>query len=166
MISIELQNDQSRGLVPYVGALAQTCIRRFRDSALLVGANLEQWPAIKESFSRRIDLTRLAPFWSHVCLRYNRDVYDPQQAISFVTEDDPIKFARESMREDMIFSRFIYWRLWPIIASENECVRNILRSVDFLPSQDPRRAVEALTFYIDEMAFSADIYRPDPGYFE
>lgn len=165
MISLDLNAHQTASMVAYVGALAKTCVVRFRDSALLVGADLNQWPPINEFFTRRINLGRLVPFWTQVCFRYNRDVYDPQLAISFAA-NDIMNDGSEGIREDVIFTRFIYWRLWPIIASENECVRNVLRSVDFLPSQNPQRAVEALVLYIDEMAFSADIYRPDPGYFE
>lgn len=165
MIPLDLNTHQTASMVAYVGALAKTCVVRFRDSALLVGADLNQWPPIKEFFTRRIDLWRLVPFWTQVCFRYNRDVYDPQAAVSFAAND--IKnVGREVTREDEAFSRFIHWQLWPIIASENECVRNVLRSVDFLPSKNPQRAVEALVLYIDEMAFSAEIYRPDPGYFE
>ncbi len=64
------------------------------------------------------------------------------------------------------FNRFIYWRLWPIIASEKECVRNILRAIDFLPNSNQQRAADALVLYVEEMKFNIDMYNPSPGYFD
>ena len=165
MTSDAFRVHQRTGLVSYVGALAQTCIRRFRDSALLVGADLEQWPMMKNAYSERIDLVRLAPFWTKVCDRYNREIYEPQLSLSLPSKE-LLRLKEEKVREEDVFSRFIHWRLWPIIASENECVRNVLRAVGFLPSQSPLCAADALAYFVEEMSFHASMYRPDPGYFE
>ena len=49
---------------------------------------------------------------------------------------------------------------------EKECVRNILRAIDFLPNSNQQRAVDALVLYVEEMKFNIDMYNPSLGYFE
>jgi len=74
MITLELDDHQTASMATYVGSLSETCVHRFRESALLVGTDLNQWSAIKNFFMERIYPKRLTPFWRQVCLRYNREI--------------------------------------------------------------------------------------------
>ena len=154
MIPETLEVHQRTSLVAYVGSLYNTCVRRFRTAALLVGADLRQWPAIDRYMSTTVSLAPFSPFWGRVCERYNREIFDPQWDLW------PPATIEEA------FSQFVYWRLWPLIASENECVRNVLRVAESLPSKSKTQAAHALVVYIDDLTLDVDIEPRDPGYFE
>jgi hypothetical protein len=165
MIPERLIQHQHFSFESYVGSLARTCIRRFRDAARLVEANLDHWPKLEKANSGRIYVYNLITFWERVCERYNRDVYDPQLILSLPGRE-LYHMAIEHVTEEAIFSQFVHWRLWPIIASENNCCRDVLRAIEALPTKDMKRTVSHLTDYVEDMEFSADICRPEPGYFE
>jgi hypothetical protein len=154
MIPEALEVHQRTSLVAYVGSLYETCVRRFRTAALLVGADLRQWPAIDRHMSTTVNLAPFTFFWGRVCERYNREIFDPQCDLW------PPASTEEA------FSQFVYWRLWPLMASENECVRNVLRVAGSLPSRSTSQAAQALSVYIDELTFHVDMQPRDPGYFE
>ena len=108
MITLEPDDHQTASMATYVGSLSETCVRRFRESALLVGADLNQWSAIKNFFMERIYPKRLTPFWRQVCLRYNREIYNPQLALSLGRKD----FMRDGNKDDCEitnFNRFVYF---------------------------------------------------------
>ena len=155
MIPEALEAHQATAMVAYVGALFQTCLRRFRDAALLVGADLRQWPAIERFMSTEVDLAPFSPLWERVCNRYNLDIYDPQ--CDLLLRSAPVEES---------FSRFIHWRLWPMVASENECVRNVLRAAGALPCKRDFDAVRALIVHIEGLTFKVEMKPLDPGYFE
>jgi hypothetical protein len=144
---------QATSMVAYVGSLYRTCLHRFRDAALLVGADLRQWPAIDAFMSTEVDLAPFSPFWGRVCDRYNCDICDPQRDL-----------LRRSAPVEESFSQFIHWRLWRMLASENECVRNVLRGAGVLPCNHEFDAVRALIVYIDGLTFTVDMRPLDPGY--
>lgn len=130
------------------------CLRRFTDAARLVGADLAQWPSLPSPWSDvRIDLAPLLPFWRSVCERYNRDIHDGQ-----------LDLLRDSNAPDVIFSEFIHWRLWPVVVSEHECVRNVLRAVGSLPSRDRLAASNALVAFIADLEFHAAMRPSEPSY--
>jgi len=155
MIPEGLEAHQATSMVAYVWALHQTCMRRFRGAAILVGADLRQWPAIENFMSTEVDLAPFSLFWGRVCEKYNHDVYDRQ-----------CDLLRRTAPAEESFSRFIHWRLWPMLASENECVRNMLRAAKALPCGREFDAVRALIVFIDGLTFEVDMKPPDPGYFE
>lgn len=165
MIPERLVHHQQHSFESYMAALVRTCIRRFRDAAYLVEANLDQWPKLEAANSGGIYVYYLIPFWERVCERYNRDVYDPQLKLSLPGREI-YHFAVEHVTEEAIFSQFVHWRLWPIIASENSLCRDVLRAVEALPTKNIQRAVSHLTDYVDDMAFTSEIYRPEQGYVE
>jgi hypothetical protein len=104
--------------------------------------------------STAVHLAAFSPFWGRVCERYNREIFDPQCDL----------WPPLAMEE--AFSQFVYWRLWPLMASENECVRNILRVAGSLPSRSSTQAAQALVMYMDELTFNVDMQPRNPGYFE
>ena len=56
----------------------------------------------------RIYPKRLTPFWRQVCLRYNREIYNPQLALSLGRKD----FMRDGNKDDCEitnFNRFVYF---------------------------------------------------------
>jgi hypothetical protein len=155
MIPDALETHQRTSLVPYISSLFTRCVARFRSAALLVGADMRQWPAIDRYMSTSVDLAPFADFWARVCNRYNRDVFGSQSDL-----------WQKSADLETEFSQFIHWRLWPLVASENECARNVLRIAGSLPSKSQEQAARALVVYIDDLTFDVDMKPLDPGYFE
>jgi hypothetical protein len=155
MIPEALEIHERSSLVPYMSSLYDRCVSRFRNAALLVGADLRQWPAMDRYTSSSVDLAPFAVFWERVCKRYNCDVFDSQHDL-----------LRKSADLQTAFSQFIHWRLWPLVASENECARNVLRVAESLPSKSKAQAARALVVYIDDLSFDVDMKPLDQGYFE
>ena len=139
----QLQEHQFASRLNYLHSLHDDCLHKFRSAAMLVGADLKQWPNIDRFYDRTVNLSPLTGFWDVVCDRYNREIFNGQRDL-FV-EDDPT----------ILFSNFIYYRLWKALVSnrESEVTRNILRAVKTLPSHDHKLAATALTHHIREMQF-------------
>ena len=139
-----LQEHQFASRLNYLHSLHDDCLQKFRSAALLVGADLTQWPHIDKFYDRTVNLSPLTRFWDTVCERYNREIFDSQRDL-FV-EDEPT----------ILFSKFIYHRLWRALVSnrESEVTRNILRAVMTIPSNDHKLAASALVHHIREMQFN------------
>lgn len=153
MIPPAFLEHQRAARVAYLGSLHERCVRRFRDAALLVGAELAQWPAVQNWPEHRAELGALGPFWTRVCERYNAGVYDPRPDL-----------LRPDDAPDDLFSRFVHWRLWPLLVSDNECTRNVLRATGSLPCRAPAAAGRALAAAMDAWLLHVEMRRPDPGY--
>lgn len=165
MVPNKLIEYQYFSFTSHVGALAQRCIRRFRDAAVLVGVDLSQWPMIENWASHRITFYDMRSFWDVICEKYNKEIYDPQLILSFPTSEIAI-FPYERVGEEDLFSQFVYWKLWPIIVSDNDCVRNLIRVIEYIPSKNPARAAECLVNYVEEMNFCIKMKPDTHDYFE
>jgi hypothetical protein len=143
MNEAELRRFQQDAAATFLFSLHERCRRRFTNAARLVGADLAQWPSLTVIGAREpVDLSPLLPFWDTVRDRYMSEMFDSQMQL----------FGRAEPQCDQ-FSQFIHWRLWPRMASEDECVRNVLRVTGSLPSRDPQGASYALITYIAELPF-------------
>jgi len=149
MISDVLIYHQRVARLSYVNSLHELCARRFRDAAMLVGADLEQWPALRRWTEHRADLTHFDAAWKQVCDRYNAELYDPQ--LDLFLKEPP----------DEVFSRFVHWRLWPVLASDNECARNVLRVAGTLPCHNPADAGAALSLALAEWPLQMRMQIPE-----
>jgi hypothetical protein len=147
MTLARLQEHQFVHRLNYLHYLHDDCLQKFRSAALLVGADLRQWPHIDRFYDRTVNLSPLTGFWDIVCERYNREIFDSQR--DFFVDDEPI----------ILFSEFIYHRLWRVLVSnsESEMTRNILRAVMTIPSNDHKFAASALVHHIREMRFNVQM---------
>ncbi len=152
MSDAELRAHQQAAAIAYLTALHDRCRRRFLQAAWLVGADPAQWPHLADAgVTTSVELGALLPFWSVLCDRYRAKLFTPQSELF-------------GPREPQIerFSQFVHWRLWPLLASENECVRNVLRATGTLPARDRTGPAGALVIYMRELRLAADIRPPEP----
>jgi len=147
----DLREHQRSSAASYLFALHECCRRRFRNAALLVGADTARWPGLDGlEKNPSYDLRPLLSFWTEVVERYNAELFDPQ-----------IDLFRGPEAQLDRFSQFIHWRLWPVLAKENEVVRNVLRAAGSLPSKNRSRATSALVACITDLPFDLNC-RIDP----
>lgn len=145
MSAATLRAHQQAAAIPYLTALHDRCRRRFLQAARLVGADPAQWPHLAGAgVTTSIEMGPLLPFWSVLCDRYRAELFTPQSEL----------FGPREPHER--FSQFVHWRLWPLLASENECVRNVLRATGTIPARDRTGPAGALVLYMRELTLAAD----------
>jgi hypothetical protein len=148
----KLRAHQQAAAIAYLTALHDLCRRRFLQAARLVGADPAQWPHLAEAgVTTSVELGPLLPFWSVLSDRCRAELFTPQIELF-------------GPREPQIerFSQFVHRCLWPLLASENECVRNVLRATGTLPARDRSGPAGALVIYMRELKLAADIRPPEP----
>jgi hypothetical protein len=147
----ELRRHQVDSAAAYLFPLIDRCRLRVLNAVHLIGADPAQWPGLTRAADASVDFGPLWPFWLAVIDRYNREVFDPQTEL--FGEPEP-QLTR--------FSQFVHWRVWPALAKDNECVRNVLRALRLLPSHDSQRAMDALVYFIGELPIGMRL-AADPG---
>ena len=145
----KLRKHQWDAKLFYLDALARRCRRRFIEAAVLIGADLEQWPDLGRIGGPRVncDVGHLIPFWDELCAHYVTKFEQMQTSMLNIMEDN----AAGVLTPEAIFSQWIHWQMWPRMTEDDGVVRAVLRAVRCLPSRNPERAAEYLSIYLEHL---------------
>lgn len=137
-----LRQRQREAALSHLYSLAMACRRRFLRAADLLelrGPVFEKLTGfgVRES----IDLWPLLRPFEVLAERYNAVFYSPQGDL----------FATPADAQDAKWSRYFYVALMPQLLNDDEIVRNVLRALRAIPSDDPREAAVALGQHFSEM---------------
>jgi len=129
-----------------ISCLISACRLRFLNAALLLelfGPRIDvlQDLGIKKSYNFQF----LVEPYSILCDKYIQDVYSSQGHL----------FKIQSAENDWL--EYFYEKLMPCLISNNEVVRNILRSLGALPCKNPSDADNALIQYFSLMTMPGNL---------
>ena len=145
----KLRQHQWDAKLLYLDALAQRCRRRFMEAAVLVGADVAQWPDLRRIGGPRVncDVGHLIPFWDELCALYMAKFADLQLSMHELMENNSVT----KPDTEAVFSQWIYWQMWPRMTEDDGLVRAVLRAVRCLPSENPERAANYLSIYLENL---------------
>lgn len=138
----EFARAQQEWAVPVLSTLIEKCLRRYLRAAGLLQLRDQQFEKLhKASIDGGWDLSSLKALWQTACDRFGEEVYDPQLELS--RDHDTAMLDK--------WGEFLYQRLLPALCREDECVRDVLRAVELLPSKSRHGAARALAHFVEEM---------------
>lgn len=142
MNKLQLQQAQRQAAPAMLGALVAGASRRFVASARLV-----EWHSPIINSLSRLGMDGPVKMWSLLapfdvlCARYRETLYTPQRQL----------FDQASNSPDELWANYYYRILLPHVLQDNSLVRNTLRCVGGLPTEDVRMTQEAILQYFTEL---------------
>lgn len=138
----EFARAQQEWAMPVLSSLIEKCLRRYLRAANLLQLRDEQFEKLhKAIIDGGWDLSALNSLWQTVCDRFGEEVYDPQ--LEIFRDHDTAMLEK--------WGEFLHQRLLPALCREDECVRDVLRAVELLPSKSRHGAARALAHYVEDM---------------
>lgn len=138
-MDIEQLSQVQRECAPaMMGALVNGARRRFLASARLLEWRSPDIQFLEEfGIQRPIELCPLLKAFDVLCARYRERFWSPQIGL----------FEKMGEAPDEVWSRYFYWTLLPHVLQDDSLVRNILRSVGGLPTNNHTSARDAVRQY-------------------
>jgi len=133
---------QQEWAVPALSSLVEKSLRRYLGAARLLELRGELVEKLqKAAFDGGCDLSPLDSLWHTVRDRFGEELYDPQ--LELYRDHDTVMLEKWGV--------FLYQKLIPALCRDDECVRNVLRAVELLPSKSRHAAARALVHFVQEM---------------
>ncbi len=133
---------QQEWAVPVLSSLIEKCLRRYLGAARLLELRGDLVEKLQKAASDGgADLSPLNSLWITICDRFGEEIYDPQ--LELFRDHDTVMLDKWGV--------FLYQKLIPALCRDDECVRNVLRAVELLPSRSRHGAARALAHFVEEM---------------
>jgi hypothetical protein len=134
----DFRRYQREGASANLFSLVMSCRRRFLNAARLLEVNKKIIDDLSRfGIDQPVDLWPLLAPFTLLAERYIEHFFNPQDNL----------FHEQLERQDEQWSKYFYQILVPHILSNDEAVRNILRSVGALPCSLPEQTSAALKHY-------------------